>query len=150
MRTTQSIYVVYQSGEEELYDLQADPYELQNLAARPEYRQLSHTQRARLRQVCNPPPPRLTLLGYCTRKGTSKRNVIVGSRWFDYVCAKDGNDKVEPRGNADVVVAGDGNDLVLVRGGGRDRVQCGRGRDRVVADRTDVVDHACEVVETYG
>ena len=66
------------------------------------------------------------------------------------MCAKDGNDRVEPRGNADVVVAGDGNDLVLVRGGGRDRVQCGRGRDRVVADRTDVVDHACEVVERYG
>ena len=143
-------YVQYATGEEELYNLAADPYELQNLAARPEYRQLRHTQRARLRQVCNPPPPRLTLLGYCTRKGTSKRNVIVGSRWFDYVCAKDGNDKVEPRGNADVVVAGDGNDLVLVRGGGRDRVQCGRGRDRVVADRTDVVDHACEVVERYG
>lgn len=143
-------YVQYATGEEELYNLAADPYELQNLAARPGYRQLRHTQRVRLRQVCNPPPPRLTLLGYCTRKGTNKRNVIVGSRWFDYVCAKDGNDRVEPRGNADVVVAGDGNDLVLVRGGGRDRVQCGRGRDRVVADRTDVVDHACEVVERYG
>ena len=143
-------YVQYATGEEELYNLAADPYELDNLAGRPAFRELRHAQRVRLRQVCRPPPPRLTPLGYCTRTGTSKRNVIVGSRWFDYVCAKGGGDRIEPRGNADVVVGGDGNDLVLVRGGGRDRVMCGSGRDRVVADRADLVGRDCELVTRYG
>ena len=76
--------------------------------------------------------------------------MIVGSRWSDYVCAKGGGDRIEPRGNADVVVGGDGNDLVLVRGGGRDRVMCGSGRDRVVADRADLVGRDCELVTRYG
>jgi arylsulfatase A-like enzyme len=143
-------YVQYATGEEELYDLAADPYELDNLARDPAYRELRHAQRVRLRQVCNPPPPRLTLLGYCTRTGTKKRNVIAGSVWFDYICAKGGNDRVAPGGNADVVDAGDGNDVVLLRGAGRDRVRCGSGRDQVFADRADVVGRDCELVKRYG
>ncbi len=139
-------YVQYSTGEEELYNLAADPYELENLAGRPAYRELRHVQRMRLRKLCSPPPPRLTLLGYCTREGTPKRNVLVGSPWFDYICAKGGNDRIEPRAGRDVVLAGDGNDVILARGGARDTIHCGSGRDRVVADRSDVVARDCEVV----
>jgi hypothetical protein len=43
------------------------------------------------------------------------------------------------------VAAGAGNDLVNVRGGGVDRVDCGRGRDTVVVDLADKV-RGCERV----
>jgi N-acetylglucosamine-6-sulfatase len=139
-------YVQYSTGEEELYDLAADPFELQNLARRPQHRQLRHMQRVRLRRICRPPPPNLAFVGLCTRAGTRGANAILGSRWFDYICAKGGNDRIEPRGSTDIVLAGDGNDVVLARGGGRDTIDCGSGRDRVVADRTDVVRPNCETV----
>jgi dipeptidyl aminopeptidase/acylaminoacyl peptidase len=40
---------------------------------------------------------------------------------------------------ADRVYALEGNDVINVRGGGRDRVDCGPGRDTVLADRVDLV-----------
>lgn len=146
LRRSNLKYVQYSTGEEELYDLAADPYELENLARRPEHRQLRHTQRVRLRQICRPPPPRLTLVGLCTREGTQRANTIAGSRWFDYICAKAGDDRVAPGGSPDIVLASDGNDVVFARGGGRDTIDCGSGRDRVLADRTDVVRRNCETV----
>jgi hypothetical protein len=39
-----------------------------------------------------------------------------------------------------------GNDVLSVRDARRDRVVCGAGRDRVVADRLDVVARDCERV----
>jgi hypothetical protein len=36
--------------------------------------------------------------------------------------------------------------VITSRGGGRDRVLCGRGRDRVIADRKDRVRGGCERV----
>jgi len=55
-------YVVYGTGEEELYDLKTDFYELQNLAADPGH----VTQRNALRTVaetlCGPPPPGFAFL----------------------------------------------------------------------------------------
>jgi hypothetical protein len=40
-----------------------------------------------------------------------------------------------------------GNDVVRVRDGAADRVTCGAGRDRVVADAQDSVARDCEVVQ---
>ena len=45
-----------------------------------------------------------------------------------------------------VVTAGAGDDVIDVVAGGRDVVSCGAGRDRVRADRMDVVAKDCEVV----
>ena len=53
-------YVLYQSREEELYDLQADPYELQNQAANPAFASLKKQLRARLSILCTPRPPGYT------------------------------------------------------------------------------------------
>ncbi len=39
---------------------------------------------------------------------------------------------------------GAGNDRIMAAGGGRDRVSCGSGFDRVVADSNDRVGGACE------
>lgn len=50
-------YVRYSTGEEELYELMIDPFELENLAAVPEYASMLQEQRIRLRELCVPPPP---------------------------------------------------------------------------------------------
>jgi N-acetylglucosamine-6-sulfatase len=55
-------YVLYQTGEEELYDLQDDPYELQSQAANPAFANLKATLRARLSRLCVPRPPGYTAL----------------------------------------------------------------------------------------
>ncbi len=46
----------------------------------------------------------------------------------------------------DVVVGGDGNDVIRARDGSRDTISCGRGNDRVYADRLDKVADDCESV----
>jgi hypothetical protein len=58
----QYMYVDYSTGEEELYDLQADPYELQNQASNPDppYPAVKAAMHARLLQLCSPPPPGFT------------------------------------------------------------------------------------------
>ena len=57
VRTVRYIYVFYSTGERELYDLQQDPFELQNRASDPRYTAVLRYLRLRLRQLCNPPPP---------------------------------------------------------------------------------------------
>jgi hypothetical protein len=44
------------------------------------------------------------------------------------------------------VAAGDGDDAIRVRDGATDRISCGGGRDRAVADRSDAVARDCEAV----
>jgi arylsulfatase A-like enzyme len=53
-------YTQYATGEEELYDLGADPLELENRAADPTLASVLDAQRARLHQLCQPPPPGFT------------------------------------------------------------------------------------------
>jgi TolB protein len=83
----------------------------------------------------------------------------------DLVFARAGNDRVRGLGGADILYGGSGNDVLLggsgqddLRGGsGRDligarddvadRVRCGPGLDRVVADRRDSVARDCERVQ---
>jgi arylsulfatase A-like enzyme len=50
-------YVRYATGEEELYDLVGDPFELENLSADPARAGVLERLRARLRELCIPPPP---------------------------------------------------------------------------------------------
>jgi arylsulfatase A-like enzyme len=60
VRDEHDLYVVYDTGEEELYDLDRDPYELQNEAADPASSAVRATLRVRLHQLCSHPPPGLT------------------------------------------------------------------------------------------
>lgn len=60
VRNAGYIYVDYSTGERELYDLRADPYELDNRAYDPAYASIEAAMRARLLQLCNPPPPGFT------------------------------------------------------------------------------------------
>ena len=55
------VYVDYGTGEEELYDLNADPFQLTNVVGSRAYAEILRAQRQRLAQLCRPRPPRFTL-----------------------------------------------------------------------------------------
>jgi arylsulfatase A-like enzyme len=57
VRSTRYAYVAYGTGEEELYDLRHDPYELANLAGRPRAAGVLLRLRERARTLCDPQPP---------------------------------------------------------------------------------------------
>jgi arylsulfatase A-like enzyme len=60
VRNQQYLYVEYQTGEQELYDLTTDPYELTNLASDPTRATALSTLHSRMVQLCSPPPPGFT------------------------------------------------------------------------------------------
>jgi RTX calcium-binding nonapeptide repeat (4 copies)/WD40-like Beta Propeller Repeat len=55
-----------------------------------------------------------------------------------------GADRIHGTARRDTIYALEGNDRIDVRGGGRDFVDCGLGRDVVRADRRDVIARNCE------
>jgi arylsulfatase A-like enzyme len=57
VRSERFMYIHYATGEEELYDLQNDPYELQNAARDPTFGDVLRGLRGREKQLCNPAPP---------------------------------------------------------------------------------------------
>jgi arylsulfatase A-like enzyme len=57
LRTRRYLYVDYATGEQELYDIKIDPFELQNLAGDPGRHSLLVSLNARMRALCSPPPP---------------------------------------------------------------------------------------------
>ena len=57
VRTATAMYARYATGEEELYLLASDPYELVNRASDPSQAALMASMRIRARQLCSPPPP---------------------------------------------------------------------------------------------
>ena len=62
VRTERYKYVLYQTREEELYDLLRDPHELNNIAAHPSAAATKARLRQRLTQLCRPVPPGFTAL----------------------------------------------------------------------------------------
>jgi N-acetylglucosamine-6-sulfatase len=61
VRTEDHVYVAYGDGEQELYDVSADPYERTNQAGAPSAAGTISTLRADLAELCNPPPPGYSL-----------------------------------------------------------------------------------------
>ena len=57
VRGTRWAYVAYGTGEEELYDLKRDPYELSNIAGSPRAAPTLLRLRERARTLCDPLPP---------------------------------------------------------------------------------------------
>ena len=57
VRSTTVMYARYATGEEELYLLASDPYELVNRASDPSQAALKASMRARARELCSPTPP---------------------------------------------------------------------------------------------
>ena len=54
-------YIQYADGEEELYDLETDPYQLRNVAGVPGYRSIRDSYHSREEQLCVPRPPGWTV-----------------------------------------------------------------------------------------
>jgi N-acetylglucosamine-6-sulfatase len=110
-RSEQWKYVQYDTGSEELYRLSVDPAELSNLAKEPQRRARVMQSRARILESECRPPGHYRPLPLCSRKGTDRRDTMVGTRWRDWICA------------------GGGRDTIRVAGGNRDIVRCGADRD---------------------
>jgi len=173
IRTKGALYVVYATGERELYDLREDPYELENRAGDVDFRAVEQRRLGQLRGVCYPPPPGFHPRPFCTLSGTRHDDRLVGDERNDVVCLRGGRDHVATGRGADTVDArartvrrlaaltfapnrhgpagstistGSGDDRVLSLNGRRDVVRCGAGRDRVVADRFDAIAGSCERV----
>jgi N-acetylglucosamine-6-sulfatase len=118
-------YVQHSNGEEELYDLRRDPYELRNQAAVRQDTIDAYRGRIR-RSQCHPPGFRPWR--ECTLRGSRRADRLHGTGLPDYVCADAGSDRIR------------------VVGGGRDIVNCGSGSDGVAADQLDTVQPSCESV----
>jgi hemolysin type calcium-binding protein len=116
--------------------------------------------------------PRSTPNRPITRRGSAGRNVIVGGPRNDRLFGRGGSDLLRGRAGNDLLDGGRGQDRIfgdrgadlLIGGPGRDRlvggrgadrirardgqldaINCGAGRDRVVADARDRISRNCEV-----
>jgi hypothetical protein len=90
-------------------------------------------------------------------QGGPGNDIVAGGRGSDNVLGDEGNDLLVDgptrEFSLDKLSGGDGNDVVLVDNvpAAKDRVTCGRGFDRVLADRKDLVAPDCErVVIVHG
>ncbi len=70
-------------------------------------------------------------------RGGGGRDVLLGGP---------GRDRLDGGPGADLLAGGQGADVIVARDGTRDRIFCGPGRDRVVADRRDRIAPGCERV----
>ncbi len=64
----------------------------------------------------------------------------------DKINAGNGNDDITPGAGKDIANGQGGDDTISARDSERDTIDCGAGRDKVTADRTDVVKN-CEYVK---
>jgi N-acetylglucosamine-6-sulfatase len=165
-------YIFYGTGEDELYDLTADPYELKSRAADPAYRSQVVAMRARLDTLCTPTPPDFSRSWLCMVAAGPLGGPLTGTNLADFICGGPGADSVAALDGNDAVLAGAGNDTVdggagddelrggsgsdsIFGGSGDDRIfaqdllpdqlECGQGYDIVVADPVDTVAVDCEL-----
>jgi hypothetical protein len=80
--------------------------------------------------------------------GLAGNDVLSGGRGQDCLFGRGGDDRLSGGAGRDLLKGGAGDDRIDLRGGGRDRGDCGPGRrDRARADRRDRL-RRCELVAT--
>jgi N-acetylglucosamine-6-sulfatase len=155
LRNPRYAFITNATGHLELYDLAFDPYQLQNLVGTASHARTIGRLRMQLARLCNPPPPGLNRRLLCMQTGTAGPDRIAGTLGYDILCGRGGDDRIRadggpdyvyPGSGHDVVRGGSGNDHLFTRDGVRDRILCGSGRDRVLADWFDRVAFNCERV----
>ncbi len=82
----------------------------------------------------------------CSHPGTPRRDLLRGTSVDDRVCGFEGDDVIVGGLGRDGLHGGKGADTLQARDGSFDIVGCGGGRDRVFADRVDLVGVDCERV----
>ena len=84
----------------------------------------------------------------CTLRGSTRANVLVGTKYGDVILGESGHDIIRGRGGPDLIIGGPGrdrlyggagNDSIDARDRARDFVDGGAGRDRAAIDRSDRV-----------
>ncbi|MFL5843111.1 MAG: hypothetical protein ACJ762_00365 [Solirubrobacteraceae bacterium] len=81
-----------------------------------------------------------------TRRGTRKRDVLVGTRFADKLYGLAGDDAITGKAGPDLLVGGPGDDRINAADGAQDTVDCGPGKhDRATVDKLDKV-KGCEKV----
>jgi dipeptidyl aminopeptidase/acylaminoacyl peptidase len=85
--------------------------------------------------------------GHDGLRGGPGDDTLLGGRGADRLYGGPGDDVLEGGRYLDRLDGGPGDDVVRARDGLPDRVRCGAGRDRVLADGRDVVEPDCERVE---
>jgi Ca2+-binding RTX toxin-like protein len=79
--------------------------------------------------------------------GGSGNDNTGGGSGDDRLAGNGGNDQLTPGTGRDVVRGGSGNDRVTARDNQLDTIDCGPGRDKVSADKSDRVAANCELVQ---
>jgi hypothetical protein len=79
-------------------------------------------------------------------RGLGGKDEILGGNRSDVLYGGDGNDYLLPGKGEDVMYGGDGNDFLDddISDGQRDKLYCGKGRDKYWATKSDYVDSSCE------
>jgi RTX calcium-binding nonapeptide repeat (4 copies) len=77
-------------------------------------------------------------------RGLGGSDDLNGGPGSDIVYGGDGDDYVGGGKGEDVIYGGDGNDNLGDLDGQRDKLYCGKGKDRYYADKNDYVDSSCE------
>jgi N-acetylglucosamine-6-sulfatase len=113
LRNSGFVFTVYGTGERELYDLAADPYEQTNVAHDTGYASTIAGMWDELATLCNPPPPNFKL---CTVTGTSGNDTLTGTSGDDVLCGLGGDDTFIGSAGDDIFVGGDGTDTVSFMG----------------------------------
>ena len=86
------------------------------------------------------------LTNRCRVAGTRGADNLRGTSLRDLIHGLGGDDTISGRGDNDDLYGGPGDDVLFARDGRTDHLDCGPGRDRVVADRLDRVSRSCERV----
>lgn len=78
--------------------------------------------------------------------GDAGNDTVDGGGGNDTLLGGAGRDRLIGGPGKDVFIGGSGNDTISARDGVAEDITCGRGRDRVTADRADRVGRDCESV----
>lgn len=80
-------------------------------------------------------------------QGADGNDLLAGGPGRDRLAGGRGDDRLYGGRGADLISGGPGDDRVFARDGSRDVVACGAGRDRIVADRFDILRApVCEII----
>jgi hypothetical protein len=88
--------------------------------------------------------------GNDTISGGSGKDTLKGEQGNDRISGGSGHDAITGGSGANRLDGGSGNDRISAFNKRRDVITCGKGRDRVTADRRDKVSRTCERVTRRG